>query len=369
MRFAVFTHVPHYLQGNSNFAYAPYVREMDLWFELTSEVELVAPVGTNLSKKDQAYKRKDIIFSPIPSISFLGVRDTIVSVIKTPGIVFKIFRAMLKADHLHIRCPGNIGLLSCLLQVLFPGKPKTFKYAGNWDPYSSQPWTYRFQKYLVSNTILTKNAKVLVYGEWNCKRNSNIHSFFTASYHSHEIIDVEKVFSAPFRFLFVGSMTSGKRPLLAIQIIEALRASGRNVHLDLYGSGPEIEELRNYTKSKRLGSIINLHGDQEPSVIKEAYQNAHFSILPSRSEGWPKAIAEAMFFGCIPIATGISCVPWMLDKGKRGILIESDVLFATKAIREIMDDPFKMERISKDAMNWSQQFTLDHFQAEIQKLL
>ena len=368
MRFAVFTHVPHYLKGKGKFAYAPYVREMDLWFELTSEVELVAPVGTNLSKKDQAYKRMDILFSPIPSISFLGVRDTIVSVIKAPMIVFKIFRAMLKADHLHIRCPGNIGLLSCLLQILFPRKPKTFKYAGNWDPSSIQPWTYRFQKYLISNTKLTKNAKVLVYGEWS-DRNSNIHSFFTASYHSHEIIEIEKEFSAPFRFLFVGSMTSGKRPLLAIQIIESLRASGRDVYLNLYGSGTEIEELKNYIESKRLGAIINLHGDQEPSVIKEAYQNAHFSILPSRSEGWPKAIAEAMFFGCIPISTAISCVPWMLDKGKRGILIEPDVILATEAIREIMDDQFKMEKISKDAMNWSQQFTLNQFQAEIQKLL
>ena len=44
-------------------------------------------------------------------------------------------------------------------------------------------------------------------------------------------------------------------------------------------------------------------------------------ILPSKSEGWPKAIAEGMFFGCIPIATPVSCVPWMLADGSRGILV------------------------------------------------
>jgi glycosyltransferase involved in cell wall biosynthesis len=368
MRFAVFTHVPHYLEGNNKFAYAPYVREMDLWFELTNDVELVAPIETNLSKKDQAYKRKDILFSPIPSISFLGIRDTIISVIKIPVIVFKILRAMLKADHLHIRCPGNIGMLSCLLQILFPRKPKTFKYAGNWDPSSNQPWTYRFQKYLISNEKLTKNAKVLVYGEWR-GMTANILSFFTASYHSKEILEFKKEFSAPFRFLFVGSLTAGKRPLLAIQIIEYLRNLGKDVYLDLYGSGNEVEELVKYIDNQKLGSFVSLHGDKKHSTIKDAYQKAHFSLLPSKSEGWPKAIAEAMFFGCIPIATEISCLPWMMDKGKRGILIEPDVIIAAQTIGDIMDDQIRMERISKAAMNWSQRFTLDHFQAEIKKLL
>jgi hypothetical protein len=31
-----------------------------------------------------------------------------------------------------------------------------------------------------------------------------------------------------------------------------------------------------------------------------------------------KAIAEGMFWGCIPVGTAVSCVPFMLDEGKRG---------------------------------------------------
>ncbi len=33
-----------------------------------------------------------------------------------------------------------------------------------------------------------------------------------------------------------------------------------------------------------------------------------------------------MFFGVIPIATAVSCVPFMLDYGKRGILIEANLI-------------------------------------------
>jgi hypothetical protein len=43
-------------------------------------------------------------------------------------------------------------------------------------------------------------------------------------------------------------------------------------------------------------------------------------LLPSNSEGWPKAIAEGMFWGCVQLQTAVSCVPYMLDYGKEGLL-------------------------------------------------
>ena len=84
-------------------------------------------------------------------------------------------------------------------------------------------------------------------------------------------------------------------------------------------------------------------------------------ILASKSEGWPKAVAEAMFFGCIPIATNVSCVDWMLDHGERGILIEPAIESATRIIKEKLSDIVKLQEMSEDAMEWSQQYTLEHF--------
>ena len=368
MRFAVFTHVPHFIDGNSYFAYAPYVREMDLWFDLVSEVEVVAPVKKDFLKGDQAYKREDLTFSRIPSISFLGIEDSFLSLFKIPIILFGIVKAMFKADHLHIRCPGNIGLLACILQIFFPSKTKTFKYAGNWDPSSKQPWSYRLQKSLISNTRITKNSKGLVYGEWK-DQSSNIIPFFTASYHATEISEIKKEFSQPFLFLFVGSLSEGKSPLLAIKIIKRLKETGRDVRLNIYGSGPEMTNIKSYIKKHQLGAIVKLHGNQEAFVVKDAYLNSHFSLLPSKSEGWPKALAEAMFYGCIPIATKISCVPWMLGDGKRGILIDQEPISAANNIETVLDENIIMKQKSKDALEWSQQYTLDYFQTEIKELL
>ena len=79
-------------------------------------------------------------------------------------------------------------MLGCFIQILFPNKPKTAKYAGNWDPKSSQPTSYRIQKWILNNTILTKNMQALVYGEWE-GNSKNIKPFFTATYQEKEKVE------------------------------------------------------------------------------------------------------------------------------------------------------------------------------------
>ena len=68
-----------------------------------------------------------------------------------------------------------------MVQIFFPKKNKTAKYAGNWDPHSKQPWSYKLQRWILQNTFLTRNMTVLVYGEWPTM-SSNCRSFFTATY-------------------------------------------------------------------------------------------------------------------------------------------------------------------------------------------
>jgi len=157
--------------------------------------------------------------------------------------------------------------------------------------------------------------------------------------------------------------------LLAIKIIESLYKQGENVFFDIYGDGILMQELQNYINDNSLEKVVKLHGNQSKETIKSTYETAHFSMLPSKSEGWPKAIVEAMFFGVIPIATSISCVPFMLDYGKRGILIEPELEKAKESINNALQYPDSLKMMSKLASKWSQQYTLDVFEQEIVKLL
>jgi glycosyltransferase involved in cell wall biosynthesis len=157
--------------------------------------------------------------------------------------------------------------------------------------------------------------------------------------------------------------------MLAIKIIAALKNEGKNVYLDVYGDGILKSDLKDYIEKNNLQDIITLHGNQEKTVIKKVLKEAHFLILPSKSEGWPKAVAEGMFFGTIPIATKISCVPNMLDYGKRGILIEPDLNKALEVVNHALEDEMALRNMSKAASKWSQEYTLDVFESEISKLL
>jgi len=281
----------------------------------------------------------------------------------------KIYSAMKAADHIHLRCPGNIGLLGCLIQILFPSKPKTAKYAGNWDPKAKQPFTYRLQKWILSNTFLTRNMQVLVYGKWeNSSKNSK--PFFTASYFEKDKIEVKpRTFVDKIAFLFVGTLSNGKQPLYAIQLVEQLQKDGNAVELILYGEGSERTMLEQYISDNELQEYIFLKGNQNQEIIREGYLEHHFLILPSLSEGWPKVVAEAMFWGCMPIASKVSCVPNMLDNGDRGILLDLILQNDVQKIQAILDNTvLYQDKVSK-AINWSRKYTMDVFESEIKLLL
>jgi glycosyltransferase involved in cell wall biosynthesis len=370
MTFVIVTHVPHTLENKQYYAYAPYVREMNVWLRYVEELILVAPEVTNpVSAIDSVYEHKKIQFVPIASFDVLSLPSIMRSIFKIPRICWRIFLAMRAADHIHLRCPGNIGLLGCLIQILFPNTPKTAKYAGNWDPNSKQPWTYKLQQWILNTPFLTRNMQVLVYGEWEAT-SKNILPFFTATYAESEKVPLLALgTNTRIDFVFVGALVPGKNPLYAIQLVAHLFVKGLDVRLHLYGEGPERAILEAYIHEHQLETTVFLMGNKNSETVKAAYQKSHFVILPSESEGWPKAIAEGMFWGCIPIATMVSCVPFMLDYGERGILIEMDVERDCEQIAAVLRNEFDFDTKRIAASNWSREYTLEVFEEGIREVL
>ena len=372
MKFVVITHVQHIKEDNRYFGYAPYVREMNIWFKYVDEVIVVAPmVNEFVNPIHASYVATSINFKRVPEFSIASVPQLLKTLFQLPLLFFKVYHAMQQADHIHLRCPGNMGLIGALVQILFPNTPKTAKYAGNWDPKAKQPWSYRMQKWLLSNTFLTRNMQVLVYGEWP-NQTKNVKPFFTATYSESEIQN--KSFPTPnsllpTSFLFVGTLSKGKQPLYAIQLVEELHKRGKKVTLDLFGEGVLRKELENYIGQNSLQNIIRLKGNQTKETVLKAYQSSHFLILPSKSEGWPKVVAEAMFWGCFPLASPVSCVPYMLGNGSRGLLLREQLSYDTDQLLELIHHPEIYQKMVDEGQNWSRQFTTDKFEAEIKKLL
>jgi glycosyltransferase involved in cell wall biosynthesis len=368
MKFGVFTHAGHFLDKGKLYSYGPYVREINIWIKHFQNTIVVAPKNLNSDEKiELPYNHPFIIFQKLP---FIHLKDKgfFPSFLKSIIVFLLCLKHMKSCQHIHIRCPGNIGNIALIASLFYPHKPKTIKYAGNWDPNSTQPLSYRFQKGLLNNKWLIRNKKVLIYGQWPGQP-EHIISFFTASFSELDKIKISKSFDDNFKFIYCGAMVPGKQPLLAIQIIHELLKDGYPVYLDMYGDGIEKDKLEAYILENELSGRITIHGNQPQSILLEAYKKSHFCILPSRSEGWPKAIAEGMFFGCVPIATEISCIPWMLDKGNRGIIMDENLTNTTRRIKTVMKSEKQYCSMSRKAMEWSREYTTEKFEKEIKEVL
>ncbi|MBN1118682.1 MAG: glycosyltransferase [Bacteroidales bacterium] len=367
MKFLVVTFAPLLKEGDRFSSYGPYVKEMEMWFQYCDEIAFCCPLeysGKNLLLLP--FTTNDFKLFPVPELT---QKDLLVKPWLVLQALYQIYKAMQWADHIHLRCPGNMGLLGAFVQILFPQKKKTAKYAGNWDWNSKQPWSYRLQQRILRNTFLIRNMQVLVYGEWP-DRTKNILPFFTASYSEKDKIEVVKPdITKEVRLAFVGTLSANKSPETALQVTKLLNERKIPVQLGFCGDGVERQRLELLTNEWHLQDKVTFLGNVSSEVVKEVLQQAHFLVFISRSEGWPKAVAEAMWWGCVPITTAVSCVPQMLGVDERGFLVENNPEQIGNIIEQIVHLPLKFEKLSNKSKMWARDYTLEKFQTEIIKLL
>jgi glycosyltransferase involved in cell wall biosynthesis len=373
MNFLIVTNVEHFINEEKQVGgYSPYVREMNLWSKYVDQLTILAPFKKgSFTNFDIAYTHHNIKTEHVPEISFLSVGQILRSLVLMPGILWKIFWQMKKADHIHLRCPNNMGLLGCLVQVLFPRKTKTAKYASNWDPDNIEPLSYSMQKAILNHTFFTRNMTVLVYGAWpNMTKNSK--PFFTATYFSNELEpSFKKSFAGDPVFVFSGVMSERKDPWFTYELFKEIRKKLPGATLHFCGDGELTEPVKDKAQQERLSSSIIFEGALSKAQLKEVYKRAHFLLFFTKTnEGWPKAVAESLFWGVIPVTKPISVVSQMLDNGNRGLLFtEVEIPKVVDAIVSLWNDKERIAAMSQRAMDWSQQYTLDRFENEIAKLI
>jgi len=371
--FLIITHVSHSIIDGKYFAYGPYVREINLWIQHTKKIVIIAPFhrSVNENKIDLDYTHPNIIFYKVPAFQLTSFYEIMRALFCIPYILLVMFVGMLSATHIHLRCPGNMGLLGCIVQILFPFKKKTAKYAGNWDWKSNQPFTYKLQQRILRNTFLTHNIQTLVYGEWP-DRNKNILPFFTASYSEKEKgIDSSHTIkkNGRIQLIFVGALAKGKNPLVCLTVASNLMQRNIPVEINFYGEGILRAALTKRITDMKMQDYAFLHGNVNSDTLKKAYQKSHFLLLLSDSEGWPKAVAEAMWWGCVPISTPVSCVPWMLNQEQRGLLVTNSNNPNLDPLISLILHPIDYLAMAGQAKLWAQEYSLERMNHEIQKLL
>jgi glycosyltransferase involved in cell wall biosynthesis len=148
------------------------------------------------------------------------------------------------------------------------------------------------------------------------------------------------------RIAYVGHVLASKG---VGDLAEACAQSGVKIALDIVG--PVNEDYRQTLEARLAGSAtaIRFQGTLSHEDALRTMRRADVLALPSRSEGFPNVVAEAMACGRPVLATSVGAMPEMLDvDGPEpcGICVEpGDTEALARAIGALADDPDRRLRL------------------------
>jgi glycosyltransferase involved in cell wall biosynthesis len=105
------------------------------------------------------------------------------------------------------------------------------------------------------------------------------------------------------RLLAVGRLSQEKGLDMLLHALHAVQQRYPQAHLQILGSGPEEEALRQLTRRLNLEAAVTFAGHRNPT---QYYESSTLFVLPSRYEGMPNAMLEAAAAGLPIIATPCS---------------------------------------------------------------
>ncbi|MFV0446289.1 MAG: glycosyltransferase [Planctomycetaceae bacterium] len=166
----------------------------------------------------------------------------------------------------------------------------------------------------------------------------------------------------------IGRLHPQKDPDLFIHAAVPLLAEQPDLHVVLVGDGPRRRPLQEQIASKHLSGRVHLLGrrDDIPSILK----GSTACVLPSRWEGLPNVVLEAMAAGCPVVATDVEGTRELVEHDVTGRLIPAGATDAlTAEIRWVLDHPAAAQQQSKSAQRVvSTRFTWNIVVAEYDQL-
>lgn len=158
--------------------------------------------------------------------------------------------------------------------------------------------------------------------------------------------------------LAAGSLVKRKGFDLLIEAWRPIAVEHPDWRLRIYGGGALAAELAGQVAAADLTGIVTIEGF-DPDLARRLDQASLF-VLPSRGEGLPMVVIEAMAAGLPVVAADCPTGPAeLLEGGRSGLLVpREDTAALTGAIRRVVSDEGERRRLADAAATRARDFDL-----------
>lgn len=147
---------------------------------------------------------------------------------------------------------------------------------------------------------------------------------------------------------FLGRLCYQKNPLLLLDILKAMRPLRPT--LSVIGGGPLEAALRTRIREEGLGEQVLLQGERSRTEALRLASSCRVLVLPSRWEGHPIALIEAMHLGLPVVASAVSGSNEIVADGETGYLVPAqDAGAYALALARLLEDGQARQAMERNA--------------------
>lgn len=370
MKLAIISHTPHYFRDGVVVGWGSTVTEVNRLTEIFDEIYHIAPLHIEEAPGSSlAYESENIKFIPLKTYGGESLREKL-SIITTANHNLNQIKLVLKkldeTDWVQFRAPTSMGLY-VLPYLRFKNRSNLWvKYAGNWKM-ENPPFSYAFQKWWLENNY--QRSKVTINGYWEGQK-EHLLNFQNPCLDADEIIKANKIaeskdFEDKLKICFVGSLTKNKGIDILLEALGKVKKKEEIEEVILAGDGIERKKYEEIAAGIKMNIIFRGFINRED--LKQIYENSHIIILPSESEGFPKVIAEAAAYGCVPIVSDVSSISQYFDDTKGFLLKKINADEIVEKINDALGNRAELNEKSELCVKVSEMFTYDHYIKSLQE--
>jgi glycosyltransferase involved in cell wall biosynthesis len=282
---------------------------------------------------------------------------------------WRFLRELRAAEAIHAPVPGDVGTAGMLLGFLLR-KRLFVRHCGNWFVQTTA--AERFWKWFIERCAGGRNVMLATGGsdELPSGRNPAVRWIFSTSLTSGELA----AYGAPRRRM------NDSSPQLIIACRQSrLKGTGRLIEsmplilqslpgarLEVAGDGPDLNAFRALAAQLGLSGRVIFRGKLSHDEVMEALREADLFCYPTASsEGFPKAVLEAMACGLPIVTTRVSVLPQLLKSGCGVLLPDTSPPSIACAVAECFADAGRYLEMSARSVESARQYSLEQWRNKI----